>query len=192
MDVGFILFAASLGLEINSNHLQITYYAAIICIFLTLGFIYNSIVSKEPETNDSGWLLALLGAVDWPYQRTLTAYTATMDEQDQYPRKVKTISNRWQEGRQVWRSGPGLCLCMELWQGRGTMTLLIPNFYGGASGGEVDHRDSHLAKALINHGAEVGQHLQTYAYWGRPAIYLRSCLSGIHHLFPFLFFHFSL
>jgi hypothetical protein len=162
---GFILFAASLGLEINSNHLQITYYVAIICIFLTLGFIYNSIVSKELKPMIVAGLLALLGAglaisenadrLYSNYEMSKTSIRGKSRLSQAVDKKADKSDGLDQDYAFAWSYGKGE-----------TMTLLIPNFYGGASGGEVDHRDSHLAKALINHGAEVGQHLQTYAYWG--------------------------
>ena len=47
-----------------------------------------------------------------------------------------------------------------------TLTFLIPNIYGGESGGELDRKTSHLAKELRKHGADVPKTLRMNTYWG--------------------------
>ncbi len=45
------------------------------------------------------------------------------------------------------------------------MTVLVPNVYGGGSGGTLDS-SSELYKELKKNGAQVGKEVQTYTYWG--------------------------
>lgn len=45
------------------------------------------------------------------------------------------------------------------------LTLLVPNAYGGASGGTLGD-SSELYKELRSKGAQVGADVQTYTYWG--------------------------
>lgn len=44
------------------------------------------------------------------------------------------------------------------------MTVLVPNVYGGGSGGTLDS-SSELYKELKKNGAQVGKEVQTYTYW---------------------------
>ena len=45
------------------------------------------------------------------------------------------------------------------------LTVMIPDVYGGSSGGTLDS-SSELYKELKKNGAQVGKEVQTYTYWG--------------------------
>jgi hypothetical protein len=45
------------------------------------------------------------------------------------------------------------------------LSLMIPDVYGGESGGRLDNT-SELYRELKQHGAQVGRDVQTYTYWG--------------------------
>lgn len=163
---GFLLFSISLALEINHNHVQITYYLAFLCLALFLGYLYNAVVvEKKTQTAMKvvGFsILAVVMAVvvnsarlysNWEMGKTSirgkSELTASVDG------KSDKSSGLDQEYAFAWSYGVSE-----------TMTLLIPNFYGGASGGEVSAKDSHLAKAMKSKGYQVPKKLQTYTYWG--------------------------
>lgn len=165
---GFLLFAISLALEIHHNHIQITYYLAFLCLALFLGYLQTSI--KEKKYHDitkvaSFSLAAILLAVlinsarlysDWEMSKTSirgkSELTASVDG------KNDKSSGLDQEYAFAWSYGISE-----------TMTLLIPDFNGGASIGEVSSKDSHLAQAIKEANKDqnsVPKKLQTYTYWG--------------------------
>jgi len=159
---GFLLLSISLALELNHNHIQITYYLAILCLFLFLGYLFN-----EKEKKNTIFVVGLsLAAIfiattinsarlysDWEMSKTSirgkSELTTSIDG------KNDKSSGLDQDYAFAWSYGISE-----------TMTLLIPDFYGGASGGEVSSKDSHLAKAMKEKGIPVPKKLQTYTYWG--------------------------
>lgn len=162
---GFFLFSISLSLEILQNHVQITYYLAILCAFIYGAYAFNAY--KEKKLSD---LLRTTGIIaisvivsviingqrlysDWEMSKTSirgkSELTTSIDG------KNDKSSGLDQDYAFAWSYGISE-----------TMTLLIPDFYGGASGGEVSSKDSHLAKAMKEKGIPVPKKLQTYTYWG--------------------------
>lgn len=162
---GFLLFAISLALEIQHNHIQITYYLAFLCLALFAGYVYKSIKEKTlPDvvktvgfTVVAAVLAVLVNSArlysDWEMSKTSirgkSELTASVDG------KSDKSSGLDQEYAFAWSYGISE-----------TMTLLIPDFYGGASGGEVSSTDSNLAKAMKKQHYQVPKKLQTYTYWG--------------------------
>jgi hypothetical protein len=71
-----------------------------------------------------------------------------------------------------------------------TLTLLVPNFYGGASGGSLG-TDSNLYKALVNRGLDPSQakqyvELGAPTYWGDTPIVGGPAYAGAALLFLFV------
>ncbi|MCQ2218825.1 MAG: YfhO family protein [Paludibacteraceae bacterium] len=162
---GFFVLSISLALEMLQNHIQITYYLAFFCFALFLCYVITSI--KNQSYSDIGKTLGVLFAAvvvavlinsprlysDLEMSKTSirgkSELTAAVDGKDD------KSSGLDQEYAFAWSYGIAE-----------TMTLLIPDFYGGASGGEVSAKDSHLAKAMKSKGYQVPKKLQTYTYWG--------------------------
>jgi len=140
--LGSLLTAFFLSLAIRANHVQILYYTLIILIFLfAVEFIY-SLKEKEfmPFLKTCGMLLAAaLIAVGMNATALLTTYDyskatmrgdsngLTVDTQNSQHGLNKDYITQWSYGIDE------------------TMTLLIPNFKGGASGGTLKS-DSETAK----------------------------------------------
>lgn len=162
---GSILFVLGVALSIMNGHLQITYYLALFCLFLYLGFIQIMIKSASYSRlwKTTGLLLisvflAVLANIGTLYSNyeggqtslrgpsELTAATTGSSE------KVSTGLDK--DYAFMWSYGKA-----EL------LTLMIPNAYGGASGGTLG-ANSELIKALRSKGAQVGSEVQSYTYWG--------------------------
>jgi hypothetical protein len=165
--VGGLLTAFFLSLAIRANHVQILYYTLIILIFLAIVEFIYSIKEKQITSflKSIGFLVA--GAaigIGMNATTLLTTYEynkytmrgdsngLTVDAQNSQHGLNKDYITQWSYGIDE------------------TMTLLIPNFKGGASGGTLD-ATSETAKKLTNMGVSDSQRdeflkNQLPLYWG--------------------------
>ena len=164
---GAILFLLGVALSIRNAHIQITYYLMLLCLFIYAGYAVRMIREKSwAEWGKVTGIMALCVILavlpnaksmysNWDLGKTsirgATELTTTT------PAGEKISSGLDKDYAFQWSYGKG-----EL------LTLLVPNVYGGASGGTVGP-DSELYKALRAKGAQVGNEIQTYTYWGDKA-----------------------
>jgi hypothetical protein len=173
---------------IIANHLQITYYAAIFCFALYLGFLVNRILKKEwiQLTKATGMLaagviiavLANLSNLYINYESGNESMRGKSELTSDGETKIPATSGLDKEYVFAWSYGKAE-----------TFSLLIPNVMGGDSGGYLG-KDSHLYKELKAHGASVKKEIQTYTYWGDKAFTSGPVYFGaiICLLFLFAFF----
>ncbi|MBO4331773.1 MAG: hypothetical protein J5875_01255 [Paludibacteraceae bacterium] len=161
---GTLVFAASLSAELRSNHIQITYYLAILCFFLFAVYLYNMLKEKAYKTLliSVGLMgVGVIAAVVTNAERLYSNYemgevstrgpsrlSAAVDG------KTDKSSGLDQDYAFAWSYG-----AEEL------MTLIIPNAFGGESGGELDDQ-SHIAQALRAQGYNVPTPVRMPTYWG--------------------------
>ena len=166
--LGFALTALAVGLEIRANHLQVTYYLFLLMLFYGVSIVVSSIQEKQVPNllKSAPWLVlaALLGLSSnmgrlWStYEygeystRGKSELTATQNDSKAKSGLDKEYVFRWSSGK------------LE------SMTLMIPNFYGGASADIlVEDKDSQTLKALRRtNNQQQAQQLARYssAYWG--------------------------
>lgn len=162
--LGFVTFAASLSLELSSNHVQITYYLAFLCLFIFIGFVVNCIRKKETKLvlMTTGIMLASAGiAVLTNAQRLYSSYEMSKVSIRAPSRLSSEVDGKEDKSTGLdqnyafaWSYG-----CDEM------LTLLVPNVMGGESGGVLPS-DSHIATALRNQGYQVPAQLRMPTYWG--------------------------
>jgi len=164
--LGSLLTAFFLSLAIRANHVQILYYTVIILFFLAVVEFIYSIKDKEIAAflKTSGLLLAAaLVAVGMNATSLMTTYDyskatmrgesngLTVDTQNSQHGLNKDYITQWSYGIDE------------------TMTLLIPNFKGGGSGGTLS-TDSETGKKLTRLGApdveKILKDNQFPLYWG--------------------------
>ena len=164
--LGGLLTTLFLGLAIRANHVQILYYTVIILIFLTITEFIYSIKEKEiSKFLKSCAVLIAAAAIGMGLNATalLTTYDyskatmrgdsngLTVDNKSSQHGLNKDYITQWSYGIDE------------------TLTLLIPNFKGGASGGTLT-ADSETGKKLVSLGApDVNRILkenQFPLYWG--------------------------
>lgn len=160
---GFVLTAVAIALEIRSNHFQITYYLVLLLLFYGINVLVAAIKSKDFKPFFQSTLLLLLAAII-AIGCNLGRLWATYEYTQYSTRGKSDLTQKAGEAGLdrdyvfAWSSGK-----ME------SMTLLIPNFYGGASQQKLDD-DSNLAKALRQNGAPPDQVRQftnnAGTYWG--------------------------
>jgi len=164
--LGGILTAVFLGLAVRANHVQILYYAVIILIFLGIAEFIYSLKEKEITKflKSCGVLLAAAAVgVGMNATALLTTYDyskatmrgdsngLTVDAESSQHGLNKDYITQWSYGIDE------------------TMTLLIPDFKGGASGGTLT-AESETGKKLTELGApdvnKIMKENQFPLYWG--------------------------
>lgn len=165
---GIVLFVLGTALSVMEGHLQITYYLALFCVFVYLGFVYQEIKAKRiPELLKTTGIMvvAVLLAVapnmsnlysNYEMSKTSTRGTSelTLPQATGDVATEKHSSGLDKEYAFQWSYG-----VKEL------LTLLVPDVYGGGSGGTLDS-SSELYKEYKRNGAQVGSELQAPTYWG--------------------------
>ena len=151
--VGGFIFALTLALQIKNNHPQITYYLALFCCIVYVGYVINKIrlkswhpIGVSLAILTGGILVAFLcnmGALYANYELSKESIRGRSELTQQVDEKVDKSSGLDKDYAFAWSYGVGE-----------TFTFLIPDFYGGASGGILD-KDSHVAKELYKQGYQV-------------------------------------
>ncbi len=162
--IGGFIFALTLALQIKNNHPQITYYLALFCCIIYIGYVINNIRLKSWRpigisfaTLTGGILVACLcnmGPLYANYELSKESIRGRSELAHHVDGKTDKSSGLDKDYAFAWSYGIGE-----------TFTFLIPDFYGGASGGILGS-DSNVAKELYKQGYQVPNPLQSYTYWG--------------------------
>lgn len=161
--LGGIMTAVFLSLELYSNHPQITYYMVIIAVLFGISELIGSIRSRSftPYLKSIGVILI---AVTFAFMTNITSLWATY-EYGKYTIRGKSELTTEKENR---TSGLDKDYATNWSYGIGeTMTLLIPNFYGGTY--QKLSMNSEMAKVLEQNNyqaREILKEQQWPMYWG--------------------------
>lgn len=171
---GAVLFGLALSFQIKANHPQITYYLAMIIVGYGIWQLCKAVKEKMfPKfirTSAIVLVAGLLGIATninhlWPTyeyaQHTMRGGTELTPDNSQ------GASQTAEQGKKT-RKGLDLEYATQWSYGiEETMNLMIPNFNGGASAGELD-RDSQTYKTLKSAGYQGAEQIikQLPLYWG--------------------------
>jgi hypothetical protein len=163
--LGAALTTLGIALSVRNSHIQITYYLALFCIFLFLAYLVQQIKNKEylkPAKTTGLLLICILIAV----LPNLGSMYSQYEYSKESMRGASELTPQATSSAQRISTGLDIDYAFAWSYGKAeTMTLLIPNFHGGASVGELG-RDSELYKAMRANRMQVGKTIQTYTYWG--------------------------
>lgn len=161
---GIVWFLLGVALSIRSGHIQITYYLVLLCFFLYLGYLINQIRAKA--FGELGKVTAIMvGCIILALLPNTRNMYAQWDLGEHSTRGATELTTTTPAGEKI-STGLDKDYAFQWSYGKNELlTLLIPNAYGGSSGGVVG-RDSELHKELQSRGAQVGNEIQTYTYWG--------------------------
>ncbi|WP_227625596.1 YfhO family protein [Geofilum rubicundum] len=178
---GALFTAVALGSEIAYNHVQITYYLALLVLILILDRLYRAIVDKTfPDFLQRTGLLAVAAvlAIMPNISNLWTTY-----EYGQESMRGQSLLAEETTQKKVSGLDPDYAFAWSYGKAE-TLTLLIPNFHGGASepiGQDPDLGDGlqqriagFLSQKGINYGQQQPQFvnqlaneiLQQSKYWG--------------------------
>lgn len=127
-----VCLAIGLGLQIKSNHLQVTYYTAILCLILFIAFVIHKIRQKS--------LKDLLPSISYLFIAVLLAILANLSgfyanyEMSKTSTRGKSELTESTDSNTKESHGLDKEYVFNWSYGKGeTLTLMIPNLYGGAS-----------------------------------------------------------
>jgi hypothetical protein len=163
--LGAILFSFGVGMELNANHFQITYYSAFIILIFGIFELIRSIRAGEVKQFFIGTSLCIamgLIAVGTNSARLMTT--------NDYSKYTMRGGSELKQKADAAKSGLEKEYAYEWSYGKlESFTFLIPNFSGGASGGVLDNK-SESFKVLTGLGVDQGQAGQFIqglpTYWG--------------------------
>jgi hypothetical protein len=181
--LGAAIFSLGLGLELNANHFQITYYSAFIIIILSIFEVVRAIKNKKLGNFilASGLCLTLGLLVIG----TNTSRLWTSNDYAKYTmRGGSELSDNGSSTKGLEKD-----YAFEWSYGKlESFSFLIPNFSGGGSG-ELD-KNSESFKALTSLGVDFEQAQQFVkslpTYWGDQQFVSGTTYSGAILLFLFL------
>jgi hypothetical protein len=182
--LGAVFFGITLAFEIMANHPQITYYLAFIVLFYGIAQLYKAVKEKALPAFFKTATLLVVAVI-------LAAAT-----------NVNHLWPTWEYGKYTMRGGSELTL-NQTNQSKGgldkeyatawsygideTLNLLIPNFKGGASAGELS-KESETYKFLKSQGASNADQIvkQMPLYWGNQAFTAGPMYMGAIAIFLFV------
>jgi hypothetical protein len=159
---GGVLFLLGVAFSLANGHIQITYYLVLLCLFVYAGYA----VWKLKEKLYGEWVkvsLIMLGAV---VLAALPNAQGMYSNWDLGQHSIRGQSELTPQAGENASTGLDKDYAFQWSYGRAELlTVMIPNVYGGSSGGMLDNT-SELYRELKQHGAQVGKEVQTYTYWG--------------------------
>lgn len=145
---GMLLFTIALGLQIQCNHIQITYYTLIMAVVIGITYLVYSIKNKEFVHFAKGVgglvvcaVLVLLSTsryfmvnAEYVKQTMRGGSELTIRPNDIYPEENQAVESDGLDAEYAseWSYGKAE-----------TMTLLVPGFYGGSSDEPVDKNSAY-------------------------------------------------
>ena len=152
---------------IGANHLQITYYTAIIIVFMSVWFLINCIKAKDFKHLLVAGGLALFAALLGVGVNAVTLRTTS-----EYGKlSIRGGSALANDGTKGNATSTGLnteyAFSYSLFKTE-PLAMMIPHIYGGSSGAEIDDDKSKAIEKLSEMPQQLAQQLQNYrsAYWG--------------------------
>ncbi|WP_455639385.1 YfhO family protein [Parabacteroides sp.] len=164
---GGVTFLLGVAYSLYNGHIQITYYLVLLCLFIYLGYSIKMI--REKFTAD--WLktsLIMLVCVVLAVLPNAKHMYANWDLGKHSTRGATELTPKADANGKVEKVSTGLDKDYAFQWSYGwkeLLTVLVPNTYGGSSGGTLDS-SSELYKELKKNGAQVGKEVRTYTYWG--------------------------
>ncbi|MBS1532626.1 MAG: YfhO family protein [Bacteroidetes bacterium] len=182
---GFALLALFLAAEIKANHIQMTYYLMIALLILMVFELVNAIRTKQTQQFFKA-LAYMAGALVLALMVNASVLWSTYE----YGKDSIRGKSNLTAGVKEASSGVPKEYAYEFSEGVGeSLTLLVPNLYGGATAGPANP-DSHVVKALedLKQTPEQSQAIaqQFPMYWGEKPFTEGPWYFGIPILFLFV------
>ena len=163
--LGFALLALFLSAEIKANHIQMTYYLMIALLILMVFELVNAIRTKQTQPFFKS-LAFMAAALVLALMVNASVLWSTYEYGKDSIRGKSNLTSTTKEAS----DGVPRDYAYEFSEGVGeSLTLLVPNLYGGATAGS-ENPDSHVVKALedLRQPPEQAQQIarQFPMYWG--------------------------
>lgn len=164
--LGGVVFTLGFTLIVNAGHYQILYYFVILAFMLFVFWMINKIMKKDYTSLLRSFGVLAIGCF-FGVMCSASALYSHLELGKTSIRGKSDLTSQVDGKQQTKSSGLDRDYAFAWSYGIGeTMTVLIPNFMGGESGGELDRKESNLAQAFTKNGYRKPQKLETYTYWG--------------------------
>lgn len=166
---GTVLLMLFFSLQLNTNHLQIAYYTAMCMGVLTLFYIVDAF--RKGQGKDAAIAIVLAGMAGLIGYGTSTLGNLPVQEYAKETMRGGRTELTNNSNKQESKTGLSKDYAFQWSYGVGeTMTLAVPNVYGGGSGGKEIGENSKFAELLSNDlGIPEDQgisYANGSAYWG--------------------------
>lgn len=163
--MGAALTTLGIALSIMNKHIQITYYLAIFCFVIYLCYLWMA--GREKRWKEAGVVSAvLLGCVLLAVVPNLGSLYADLEMSRESLRGPTELTAVTTGDASAVSTGLDIDYAYMWSYGKAeTMTLLIPNFYGGSSAESLGE-SSHFYQLLRQAGYQTGNTVQAPTYWG--------------------------
>ena len=183
---GFIITAISLGLQIHSNHYQMTFYTLIMLMFLVAVYLYNSLKKSQSKIFFKSFFV-LFSSVIISVLMNAPAILSTMEYSEFSTRSKNEITINPDGSLKESVSGLDKNYITEYSYGiLESINLFVPKFMGGSSA-ETIKEDSELMSFIKTLDSQQGQQVYQYSkmYWGDQPIVAAPAYIGATVLFVF-------
>ena len=184
---GFIIGSIGLGLQINANHYQMTYYFLMLVGLITLIHVFDDFIKSDLKngTKKLGFVfLTTLFAI----LLNASSILATQEYTDFSTRGKSEISINPDGSKKEKLNGLSNDYITEYSYGKlESFNLIIPRFMGGGSSDLID-KDSDFVKELRNYDNESANliYQNSRLYWGNQPIVAAPAYIGISVFYIFL------
>ena len=183
---GFIITALSLGLQIHSNHYQITFYTLIMLMFLVAVYFYISLKKSQSKIFFKSFFV-LFSSVIISVLMNAPAILSTIEYSEFSTRSKNEITINPDGSLKESVSGLDKNYITEYSYGiLESINLFVPKFMGGSSA-ETIKEDSELMSFIKTLDPQQGQQVYQYSkmYWGDQPIVAAPAYIGATVLFVF-------
>jgi hypothetical protein len=167
--LGFAITTYATYQQIGFSHLQISYYAFLIAVAITIAYLYSWIKNKEWKHMMMAGGLIIIAAIIGLGGNAMALMTTA--EYSKYTmRGGKNISIEGDSVKTIKTSGLDTSYAFVYSLGNAeSLTLLMPNAFGGANGKNLSE-SSHVVEKLVNKGIPENNAQQVASslpkYWG--------------------------
>jgi len=184
---GFIISSIGLGLQINANHYQMTYYFLMLVGLITIICIYNDVVKKDLQAGYKKLGVVFLTTL-FAILLNASSILATQEYTDFSTRGKSEISINPDGTEKEKLGGLSKDYITEYSYGKlESLNLIIPRFMGGGSSDLID-RDSDFVKEIRKYDNESANIIYRNArlYWGNQPIVAAPAYIGVSVFYIFL------
>ena len=184
---GFIIASIGLGLQINANHYQMTYYFLMLVGLITIIYIINDITKKDIKSGLKK-LGLVFSTILFGILLNASSILATQEYTDFSTRGKSEISINPDGTEKENLGGLSSDYITEYSYGKlESFNLIVPRFMGGGSSDLID-KDSEFVKEIRKYDNESANIIYRNArlYWGNQPIVAAPAYIGISVFYIFL------